>query len=178
MELDHKKKGGPYTKDEKRKRLEEVYRLHFEYGYPARKISELIKINRNTINGDISYWYSKTVKNNKIFDPEQRILIILERMDLQRTRLVETLHDKTILHEKIQIERMILDVDHKIASIHQRLAESTRRVIDLAVKHANNMLATTKCEKRYITTFDKMRVSEKSCQTIGRVINEDLQRPR
>jgi hypothetical protein len=44
-----KKRGGPYSKDEKVKRLDEVYRLHFEYGYSARKISELMKINRNTI---------------------------------------------------------------------------------------------------------------------------------
>ena len=51
-----KKKGGPYSKDEKTKRLDEVYRLHFEYGYSARKISELMRVNRNTINGDIDYW--------------------------------------------------------------------------------------------------------------------------
>ena len=58
-----KKKGGPYSKTDRQTRREEVYRLHFEYGYSALKISELMKINRNTINGDIQYWYSKVVKN-------------------------------------------------------------------------------------------------------------------
>src|SRR5574338_502577 len=53
------KKSGPYTKDEKIKRQNEVYKLHFEYGYSARRISEIMKINRNTINGDIRYWYAK-----------------------------------------------------------------------------------------------------------------------
>jgi len=61
------KKGGPYTKTEREHRQQEVYRLHFEYGYSAKKISELMKINRNTINGDITYWYSKISKTKTIF---------------------------------------------------------------------------------------------------------------
>lgn len=40
------------------KRQNEVYRLHFKRGYSAVKISEMMKINRNTINKDITYWYS------------------------------------------------------------------------------------------------------------------------
>ena len=56
------KKGGPYTKNEKMKRQNEVYRLHFELGYSAVKISDMMKINRNTINSDINYWYSSLSK--------------------------------------------------------------------------------------------------------------------
>ena len=33
---------GPYSKQEKESRRNEVYRLHFDYGYSARKISESI----------------------------------------------------------------------------------------------------------------------------------------
>ena len=55
MTMLEKKKGGPYTKDEQRKRRDEVYRLHFEYSYSARKIAEFLKINRSTINRDIMY---------------------------------------------------------------------------------------------------------------------------
>ena len=47
---------GPYTKQELENRRNEVYRLHFEYRYSVRKIAELMKINRNTINGDIKHW--------------------------------------------------------------------------------------------------------------------------
>ena len=53
------KKGGPYTKKEQEERRDEVFRLHFEHGYSALKISELMKINRNTINEDIKYLYSQ-----------------------------------------------------------------------------------------------------------------------
>ena len=62
LKSNSKKRGGPYSKDEKRKRREEVYRLHFEYGYSARKIAELMKINRGTINRDIMFLYSDVVK--------------------------------------------------------------------------------------------------------------------
>jgi len=69
-----KKRGGPYSKDEKIKRQNEVHRLHFEYGYSARKISELMKINRNTINGDIDCWYGKIINTQiKLADSTKRI---------------------------------------------------------------------------------------------------------
>src|SRR3989304_1897042 len=34
------KKGGPYSKNDKDARRDEVYRLHFNYGYSARKLSD------------------------------------------------------------------------------------------------------------------------------------------
>ena len=35
---------GPYSKQELEQRRNEVYRLHFEYGYSARKITDMIRI--------------------------------------------------------------------------------------------------------------------------------------
>src|SRR5579883_2877159 len=82
------KNGGPYSKLERDKRQEEVYKLHFEYGYSARKISELMKINRNTINGDIDYWYSKVYnKTNNMYNPDIAIILNTQRLEMQRTRL-------------------------------------------------------------------------------------------
>ena len=52
-----KKKGGPYSKKDRNLRMEKVSRLHFEYGYSANKISELLNVNRNTINNDIRNMY-------------------------------------------------------------------------------------------------------------------------
>jgi len=53
------KKGGPYTKKEQDDRRQEVFKLHFEKGYSAMKISEVLNMNRNTINEDIRHWYSE-----------------------------------------------------------------------------------------------------------------------
>ena len=53
------KKGGPYTKQEREERRNKVFKLHFEYGYSSSQISELLKVNRNTINTYISFLYSQ-----------------------------------------------------------------------------------------------------------------------
>ena len=53
------KKGGPYTKQEQEKRRDEVFKLHFEYGYSATQISQMLKINRNTINSDVQVCHHK-----------------------------------------------------------------------------------------------------------------------
>jgi len=52
------KKGGPYSKKDRSLRIDHVCKLHFEYGYSAKKISELMEVNRNTINDDIKQLYS------------------------------------------------------------------------------------------------------------------------
>lgn len=59
------KKGGPYSQQSKKTRRGEVFKLHFDYGYSARKIAELMKINRNTINSDIGFLYSQLQKENE-----------------------------------------------------------------------------------------------------------------
>jgi len=53
------KKGGRYTKKEQEERRAQVFKFHFEYGYSSRKISQLMNINRNTINSDVSFLYSE-----------------------------------------------------------------------------------------------------------------------
>jgi DNA-binding CsgD family transcriptional regulator len=112
-----KKGGGPYSKQDKQARQNEVYRYHFEYGYSARKIAELMKINRNTINGDITHWYS-IISNSNDIQPEPALFTILERRDIQRTRTREYLDKTSNISEKITIEKMILDIDYKIAQIN------------------------------------------------------------
>jgi len=37
------KKGGPYTKQEREKRQNKVYKLYFEIGHSAVKIAEMLK---------------------------------------------------------------------------------------------------------------------------------------
>ena len=114
MELDQEKRGGPYTKDEQRKRLDEVHRLHFEYGYSARKIADFLKVNRGTINRDIMYWYASIA--DKWRHKEQAFFVInhIERLELQRTRIRKQLDQVESLQEKIILEKFILDIDMKI----------------------------------------------------------------
>jgi len=168
-----KKRGGPYTKDEKNKRLDEVYRLHFEYGYSARKISELMKINRNTINGDIDYWYGKIVNNPSNLDPEPTIVINIQRFNIQRSRLRENLDKAENFQQRHAIEKMIFDIDSKIINTHIKLANSIQRIHKLGIGYVNNWLKENKKDNLYITYFDTLSVSVKAKQRISKIIKED-----
>ena len=134
-----KKNGGPYSKHDAQARRNEVYRYHFEYGYSARKISELMKINRNTINGDIKHWYSKVANSNDI-QTESAIFTILERLDIQRTRIREYFDNTSTISEKITIEKIMLDLDCKIISIHQKISESRATMMNFAIDFLNSHL--------------------------------------
>jgi hypothetical protein len=79
------KNGGPYPIQAKKARRDEVFRLHFDYGYSARKIAEIIKINRNTINSDIAYWYSQLRKDDDKITAEDWINKMLYRLEAKRT---------------------------------------------------------------------------------------------
>ena len=173
-----RKKGGPYSKHQKDKRREEVYRLHFDYGYSARKIADLMKVNRNTINGDIDYWYSKIIKNNNVFNPEFAIIVSLQRFEIQRSRLREQLDKTGHFQEKLALERLMYDIDSKISYTNNKLCESIQKVWDLSINHLNKWMKANKKTDRYLTLFDQMSVSDKANEKINKIINEDKLRGR
>jgi len=111
------KKAGPYTKHDRNKRRNEVYRLHFDLGYSAVKISEMMKINRNTINSDIKYWYKSLSKEWEENYPDSWIIKQINRFENQRTRLRKYLRQESEIKNKLKIEKMIFDIDYQIAQI-------------------------------------------------------------
>ena len=171
MPKSHKR--GPYSIQELEKRRTEVYPLHFEYGYSARKIAELMRINRNTINGDIKYWYSKISKNNAIENPESAIIITVERLDLQRTRLREYLDKVKEIPVKLSVEKLIYDIDGKISHINQHLAEWQIKNYDNGIKYLNAYLDLKKDKERYLSFRDKIVVSKNAFDKIEKIITED-----
>ena len=121
-----KKNGGPYTKDERTKRQNEVSRLYFEYGYSATKISEMMRVNRNTINGDIKYLYSN-IKEELRQDSEGFILKQIGRLESQRSRIVKKITEKNSDNddnESMRHEKLLLEVDAKINNLLIRIRES------------------------------------------------------
>ncbi len=167
------KKGGPYPRIDKGKRRDEVYRLHFEYSYSARKISELMKVNRNTVNSDINYWYSTILKKVNIFQPEYKIITILERMQIQLSRLREQLDKTKSISERISIERLIYDINSKILYTYQKIASSSIRTHTLATQWYNNKMMKENKTGRNISFFDIISVSKKAQERINRIINEE-----
>ncbi len=101
--LVQEKKGGPYSKQEQQKRQNEVYRLHFEFGYPAVKIAKKLHVNRNTINSDINYLYSQLAEKWENQDISGLILSQIEKMKYQRDRLYEELEKQEDFTKKLSI---------------------------------------------------------------------------
>jgi len=170
------KKGGPYTRNDKDKRRDEVYRLHFEYSYSARKIAELMKVNRNTVNGDIDYWYSHMIKKINIVNPENKIITTLEGLQVQLARLREQIDKVKNNSERIPIERLIFDINSKILYTYQKLASSTITTHDLANQWYNDKMKKDNKMDRNISFLDTISVSEKAHERINRIINEDRKR--
>ena len=145
----------------------------FEYGYSARKIAELMKINRNTINGDIDYWYGKILIDSNLIDPEIPVFIYIERFDAQRSRLRENLDKAENFQQRHAIEKMIFDIDSKIINTHIKLTNSMKRINKQGVDYLNNWLKDNGKDNRYLTLFDTISVSEKAQQRISKIIKED-----
>ena len=173
LQSNSKKRGGRYTKDEKIKRQNEVYRLHFEYGYSARKISELMKINRNTINSDIDYWYDKILTTSNVLDPELSVIVNIQRFDVQRSRLRESLDKAENFQQRHAIEKMIFDIDCKIINTQMKLADSMKRIHKLSIGFINDWLKKNGKDNRLMNFFDTISVSEKAKQRISKIIKED-----
>ncbi len=114
------KKGGPYSKKDRDSRIDEVCRLHFEYGYSAKKISELMKINRNTINSDIKQLYLTLESNWEKTTAVSLLQNHIESVLAQKRRLREALDNTEKFSEKLAIEKMILQVESKINQFQLR----------------------------------------------------------
>ena len=142
-----KKKGGPYNKDDQENRRKEIARLHFEYGYSARKIAEVMQVNRNTVNSDIKYWYD-IIKEETQEIRGDLFLQQIGRLEAQRTRILEEIMDGS--NEKIKLEKLLLEVDTRINDILMKTSTETRSeepsreplireiVLFLIIKYAKN----------------------------------------
>jgi len=114
------KKGGPYSKKDRDSRIDEVCRLHFEYGYSASKISELMDVNRNTINSDIEQLYLTLESNWEKTTSVSLLQNHIESVLAQKRRLREALDNTEKFSEKLAIEKMILQVESKINQFQLR----------------------------------------------------------
>jgi len=114
------KKGGPYSKKDRDSRIDEVCRLHFEYGYSANKISELMDVNRNTINSDIEQLYLTLESNWEKTTSVSLLQSHIESVLAQKRRLREALDNTEKFSEKLAIEKMILQVESKINQFQLR----------------------------------------------------------
>lgn len=167
------KSGGHYPVHAKKLRRDEVFRLHFDYGYSARKIAEMIKINRNTINSDITYWYSQLQRDDERVSVEDWINKMIYRLETKRTRLIEKLDKATSLEDFLVLEKMLFEIDNKIIQIVIKIQHTNQSIFDRTTNMFNNWLEEHSYKERYVLGGQALRVTSGTRENIKRLIQSD-----
>ncbi len=128
------KNGGPYTQREQEERKIKVYHLHFEENKSAVKIAELLSVNRNTINDDIRYWHLQLANEMKAQNLSAKMTKQIQRMEIQRDRLLGDLENAESLTEKISIEKFISEIDNKLVQFFSKMILSGKTEMEPTVK--------------------------------------------
>jgi predicted DNA-binding protein YlxM (UPF0122 family) len=137
MALAQEKKGGPYTKHDQKERKDKVYNLHFEKGYSALKIAEMLHVNRNTINEDIKDLYVKEAEGLPYHNPSL-LLKQIQRLETQQARLLEELEKCTEFKDKVNIEKLLFAINSKITFHVSKIVFHSYDVFDRLRNSANN----------------------------------------
>ena len=113
------KNGGPYTIKEKEQRRLQVYKMHFEEKNSALTIAKTLEVNRNTINEDIKYWCAQ-IDSSGDTDLISSLKRQVQRMELQRERLLDYLDEEKEVPSKIKLEKQISDIDYKLTRFYSK----------------------------------------------------------
>lgn len=157
---EHKKNGGPYTKQEQEDRRREVFRLHFEKSYSAIRIAEILNVNRNTINEDIKHCYSQLSEEIHEYDIRTWTLRQYQRMESQRNRLLGELEKQENFHDKITAEKMLFELDKRISQFvspiinHKNNEIKQGKSIDDIIKEISEFFVLNEDVEK-ITSYDK-----------------------
>lgn len=184
-----KKRGGPYTKSQRRKRRAEVYRLHFELGMPAIRIAEALKVDRNTINQDLKLLYAEAARKwHNDLTISELINIQLLRLASQRDRLSSYLEKaKNDMELTLSIERQITNVDCQLTAILERLDYAPAKFWETLIKQVNKMAERNGLDMRFTSLFELMNISEETRQRFdklvemsrkGKVVKEEEEEPQ
>ena len=167
------KKGGPYSSEQKAKRRDIVARYYFEYGYSARKISQIMKVNRNTINRDINYLCARMNEKNIGYHPEVSVANYLEKMAYNGTRLREMLDEAKTISEKVAIEKLILAVDSKMVDVSLKTTYSQLNLREQVHNEANRLLKESKMKVQFVSDWSYILCSDNAKDKIVEIIKKD-----
>lgn len=126
-----KKNGGPYSKTDQEKRRNGVYTLHFEKGYSVLKIASTLGVNRNTVSEDIKYWSRHIATQFGKDNLGERFCGQIERLDIQRRRLLDELDEQDDIVKKIRLEKLLFDIDYKVTGVISKVLRNNLQVENL-----------------------------------------------
>ncbi|GKS66962.1 hypothetical protein YTPLAS73_05090 [Nitrosarchaeum sp.] len=167
------KNSGPYPTQAKKSRRDKVLKLHFEYGYSARRISELMKINRNTINSDVNYWYSKLEKEQETVSADACLAKLTNRLESQRVQLREDLDKSSSPQKKMLLHKMLLEIDGRLIQFYMKMKSTDNVIYDLATKRLNEWMKEKKYDKQCMTMGSLCSFSFSTFDKITKIIKDD-----
>ena len=166
-------KCGPRPSHQKKTRRDKVYKLHFEYGYSARKIATMIKANRNTVNSDISFWYGQMQKDGDKTSRLDWINKIFCRLEARRVRLMEKMEKTDSLGDWLLIEKMVNEIDIKTMQTLVKLESTSQANYDKVMKTINEFLKEKGYEDRYVLWDQTISMSNENSEKVKRIIELD-----
>jgi len=166
------RKGGPYSKAERQKRIDEVFKLHFMHGWSANKIADSMKVNRHTIESDIKLLWNKL--GEQIFAPSWSAWIRrqLDRLEFQRSRLIEMLNKEEDADRKLSIERLIFEIDNRI--MHYTLNTFNNEIVVWArvTNRVNDFAEQKKLGTRWYSPFELVEITPNQRERIDKILKE------
>jgi len=164
----------PYAKKDREARRNEVFRLHFELGYPAIQIAEMMKVNKNTIYNDINVLYQKFGNEWDNYDFHSFIMKQTFRLEKQRTRLLEELKNLKTTENKLSIERLLFDIDSKLMNTFVRTYDARYDGFRGAIEAVNQVLKDNgEKNKAFVIGKDIRQVHGKTAEKINKILKED-----
>ena len=168
-----RKSGGPYNRQDRQARRNEVFRLHFEYGYSAVKIADMMKVNRNTINNDINCLYSQLSREWDNHDISSWWMRQIHRLEMQRTRLREGLDKETNFEKRLVLEKMILDIDNKLLQSSVKIIATNEQVMETVITTLNNYAKKNRLDATYTRSRDIIKLQTRNYEKIQQIIKRD-----
>lgn len=167
-----RQKHAPYTKAQRRKRRNEVFRLHFLMGEPAIRIAEAMHVDRNTVNADIRFLYEKMAEDIEGDEWNGYFTKSIVRLETQRTRLLSYLSETKELESKLAIERQLADMDIRLAGMVQKFQESTFAFWDKVVDKINEIAESEGWDVRYTNLYERQKISVKKRKLLDQLLED------
>jgi len=168
------KKGGPYSKFERRKRREEVFRLHFEHGCTATSIAEIMQVNIHTVSSDIQIGYEQLKKDWTKYDSESIGIRQFQRYENLRFGLVEQLESLDNPREILAYKKFIFEIDKEVTNHFLKITNTQDLLYYHITKQMNLFSEKNNLGMGFVCMQDMFRVSPETAEKVNKLLDEDI----
>ncbi len=168
------KNGGPYSKFERHKRRQEVIRLHFEKGYSAIKIAEILQINRHTISNYIQIGYNQLKKDWTKYDSESIGIRQFQRYENHRFGLVEQVESLDNPKDILAYKKLIFEIDKEITNHFLKITNTQDLLYYHITKQMNMLSEKNNLGMGFVCMQDMFRVSPETAEKVNKLLDDDI----